>query len=173
MAVEPAPSLAPFDLVERGELRQCRARAAVANLPYSIAEREAAVVAAGLPETEGEVRAETIADSHGPGNVLTIEVESEHVTEVFTGFGERGVLAETVAARAVAEARAYLAKDAAVGEHLADQLVLLMALAGQGEFTTVEPSLHTRTNVDVIRRFLDVRIRVVEPVEGVWRVKVG
>jgi RNA 3'-terminal phosphate cyclase (ATP) len=168
--VEPAATLAPFDLVERGELRGCRARASVANLPYSIAEREAAVVAARLPECD--VRAETITGSHGPGNVVTIEVESKHVTEVFTGFGERGVPAETVAARAVAETQRYLDTGVAVGEHLADQLVLLMALAGAGEFTTAPLSSHTRTNVDVIQRFLDVRIRAAEDSEGVWRVTV-
>jgi RNA 3'-terminal phosphate cyclase (ATP) len=173
VAVEPAASLEPFDLTERGALVACRARAAVANLPFSIAEREIAVLAAQLPEAGDDARAETIAGSHGPGNVVTVEVASERVTEVFTGFGARGVPAETVAARAAAETRRYLDAGVAVGEHLADQLVLLMALAGKGAFTTVEPSSHTRTNVAVIGRFLDVRIRVSDEGDGVWSIRVG
>jgi RNA 3'-terminal phosphate cyclase (ATP) len=36
----------------------------------------------------------------GPGNVVTITLEHEHVTEVFTGFGAKGVSAEAVAERA-------------------------------------------------------------------------
>ena len=74
---------------------------------------------------------------HGPGNVLTIVVESEHVTEVFTGFGRKGVRAETLATKAAEEARDYLAAGVPVGEHLADQLLLPIALAGRGAFRTV------------------------------------
>ena len=32
-------------------------------------------------------------DAHGPGNVVLLEIASEQVTEVFTGFGEPGVRA--------------------------------------------------------------------------------
>ena len=45
-----------------------------------------------------------------------------------------------------------------VGEHLADQLLLPMALARGGSFTTVPPSRHTTTNIEIIRKFLDVEI---------------
>lgn len=48
------------------------------------------------------------------------------------GFGERGVPAERVAGRAVREMQAYLDAGVPVGEHLADQLLLLLALAGSG-----------------------------------------
>ena len=52
------------------------------------------------------------------------------------------------APRAVAEAparevRRYLAAGVPVGEHLADQLLLPMALAGAGTFRTTAPSKHT------------------------------
>ena len=36
-------------------------------------------------------------DSAGPGNVLSLEMASDGLTELFTGFGERGVSAEAVA----------------------------------------------------------------------------
>jgi RNA 3'-terminal phosphate cyclase (ATP) len=71
-------------------------------------------------------------------------------------FGERGVSAEQVAARAVAEMRGYLDSSSAVGEHLADQLLLPLALAGAGSFTTVVPSGHTLTNAEAIAKFLPV-----------------
>jgi RNA 3'-terminal phosphate cyclase (ATP) len=54
--------------------------------------------------------------------------------------------------------RRYLASDAPVGSYLADQLVLPLALAGGGTFRTQALSRHTTTNIDVIRRFLDVPI---------------
>lgn len=98
--------------------------------------------------------------SRGPGNVVLLEVESEHVTEVFTGFGERGVRAETVAENVVQEAQRYLASNVPVGEHLADQLLLPMALAKGGVFKTFLPSRHMQTNIDTIRPFLSTEIKV-------------
>src|SRR5262249_46305912 len=118
------------------------------------------------------VQAHTLAsDTPGPGNALSIVIESEHVTEVFTGFGERGVRAEAVATNAANEAKRYLDTSVAVGEHLADQLLLPMALGDGGSFTTFRPSTHTTTNVEIIRRFVDVAIAVEEG--DVTRIVVG
>ena len=64
--------------------------------------------------------------------------------------------------RSTAEVRRYLAAGVAVGEHLADQLLLPLSLAGGGTFTTLPPTLHFTTNVAVIRRFLPVRVRTEE-----------
>jgi RNA 3'-terminal phosphate cyclase (ATP) len=104
--------------------------------------------------------AEVIDNSRGPGNIVLIEVESEHVTEVFTGFGERGLRAEAVAEKAVQAARRYLSTEVAAGEYLADQLLLPLAMAGGGSFTTLPLSRHATTNIDMIRKFLDVEIAV-------------
>ena len=82
-------------------------------------------------------------------------------TELFTGFGERGVPGWKVAGAACDEALAYLGAGVPVGEHLADQLLLPMALGKGGRFRTVAPSLHTRTNIEIVKRFLPVAIEVV------------
>lgn len=58
------------------------------------------------------------------------------------------------------EARRYLASEVAIGEHLADQLLVPVALAQGGVFTTLAPSRHTRTNIDIIAQFLATSIRV-------------
>jgi RNA 3'-terminal phosphate cyclase (ATP) len=65
----------------------------------------------------------------------------------------------------------FRASDAPVGEHLADQLLIPMAMAGGGAFRTVAPSLHTRTNAEVIERFLPVHFDVREGA-GHWHVEV-
>jgi RNA 3'-terminal phosphate cyclase (ATP) len=171
--VEPAQKLTRLELPERGEVRTRSARALVARLPKSIAERELAVVRERLGWSGAELRAEEVPDSAGPGNVLMLEIASEHATEVFTGFGEKGRRAEDVARLAVEEARAYLAAGVPVGAHLADQLMLPLALAGGGLFHTTELSQHSRTNLDVIGKFLAVPVRV-EPLDRrTWRVRFG
>jgi RNA 3'-terminal phosphate cyclase (ATP) len=172
IAIEPASRLEPLDIADRGSVRSVRATAIVANLPYSIAERELAAIAALLPEIDAGSRAEKATSSRGPGNVVTIEVESERVTDLFTGFGQKGVPAEVVAGRVADEARRYLAAAVAAGEHLADQLLVPMALAGGGAFTTVEPSSHTRTNAEVVKKFLDVEIAMEREGDDIWRISV-
>jgi len=94
----------------------------------------------------------------GPGNIVTLEVESEHVTEVFTGVGMRGVRAEQVAAGAAESAERYLRADAPVGDCLADQLLLPMSLARGGSYQTLGLTRHSATNIEVIRKFLDVTV---------------
>ncbi len=105
----------------------------------------------------------------GPGNTVSLEVESENITERFFVVGEKRVRAEVVASQLVNEVKRYLASPAAVGEYLADQLVLPMALAGAGEFTVAHPSCHLQTNIAVVERFLPVRFSLIET-DGVTRV---
>ena len=95
----------------------------------------------------------------GPGNVLLLTLEDEHVTNVFAAFGEKSVTAEAVARQAVQHVRDLLASSAAVDEYLADQLMVPLALAGGGGFTTARISMHARTNAEVIERFLPVRFQ--------------
>jgi len=116
--------------------------------------------------------AETVS-SHGPGNIVLLEVECENLTEIFTGFGERTVRAEVVAERAVNETRRYLAANVAVGEHLADQLLVPMILTKGGAFTTLPLSRHSRTNIDTIGKFMPVEIRVSPEKDRSCTVEVG
>jgi RNA 3'-terminal phosphate cyclase (ATP) len=157
--IEPAADLRALVLTARGEVRRRLARAVVVNLVHSIAERELAVIRKKLRWGPSCLTSEVVS-SRGPGNVVMLEIESENVTEVFTAFGARSVRAEAVAENAASQARRYLAADVAVGEHLADQLLVPMALAKGGVFTTLAPSRHTRTNIDIIAKFLSTRIRV-------------
>jgi RNA 3'-terminal phosphate cyclase (ATP) len=173
VTVEPAGKLARLDLLERGEVVARSGRAVVANLPLSIARREVAVIARKMSWPAERLEVEAVDNSLGPGNVVTIQIDCENVTEVFTGFGERGVRAEAVAEQAVQQARRYLASEAAVGEHLADQLVVPMAIAGGGSFTTGPLSRHAVTNTEVVRKFLDVSVDASTVSNRVWRVGIG
>jgi RNA 3'-terminal phosphate cyclase (ATP) len=160
--VQPAARLEPLELLERGEVKAVRARAIVSRLPRDIAERELAVVRRRLRWPEEALVVVEEERARGPGNALILEVEHARGVEVFSGFGERGVRAEEVARAAVDELEAWLEADVPVGEHLADQLLLLLALAGGGSFRTLPLSGHAATQIDVIRRFLPVQIDVTE-----------
>ena len=70
-----------------------------------------------------------------------------------------GLAAETVAERAVGEAKRYLDAGVPVSEHLADQLLLPLAIAGRGQFVTLPLSDHSTTHIELIGRFLGALLR--------------
>jgi RNA 3'-terminal phosphate cyclase (ATP) len=154
--VRPCEQLAPLVLTERGRRIAGYAEAFVAGLAPGIASRELSYIGAALEWEESQLHMHRLAGERGPGNAVLITVEHEHVTEVFAGFGAKAVRAEAVAHEAIEQARAYLDSSAAVDEHLADQLMLPMALAGGGSFTASMISSHAITNAEVISRFLPV-----------------
>ncbi|HEY9101658.1 RNA 3'-terminal phosphate cyclase [Chitinimonas sp.] len=169
--VEPIAQLQPLDLLARGAHRSTRAEARVAAVPVGVAKRELERVAAQLGAIDTQVR--ELPAREGPGNILLITVAHEGVTEVFSGFGEKGISAEAVADAAATEARHYLESGAAVGEHLADQLLLPLALAGRGSFTAMLASSHFSTNIGVIEKFLPVEFSTTALPEGGIKVELS
>ena len=169
--VQPAAALAPLVLVDRGEITLRRVRALVANLPRHIAEREVRTVLGSLNWAEESGTVVELPGVSGPGNAVAIEIASEHVSEICTGFGENGVTAEAVANDAAQQARRYLAAGVPVGCHLADQLMTVLALGGGGVFRTVALSQHGRTNADVVRTFTGMRTTVTPDGRDVVRVE--
>ncbi len=86
-------------------------------------------------------------------------MEDEHVTNVYSGFGEFGVSAEKIATNTCKEAQLLMKSEATVDEYLADQLLLPMALAGEGSFSTTTLSAHCQSNMAVIQQFLSVNFQ--------------
>jgi RNA 3'-terminal phosphate cyclase (ATP) len=156
--VAPCAQLRQLALTAPGARVAGFAEAVFAGIALNVATRELDVIGAGMGWDERQLLVRGLPVDQGPGNALMITLESEHVTEVFTALGEKMVRAETVAKNLLQEVRRYMASGAAVGEHLADQLLLPMALAGGGSFTADVVSQHALTNAEVIARFLPVAI---------------
>lgn len=171
--VQPTKTLTRLEILERGPVRPISATAIVSKLPQHIADRELNVIAERLQLERDQLHVQIETRSPGPGNIVLVEIETDQVTEIVTAFGEKGVLAETVANQAADEAEAYIAADVPVGEHLADQLLLPLSLGSGGTFVTQRLTEHTRTNIDVIRRFLDVNIETTTDDVGRVRVDVN
>ena len=173
IAAQSAGRLSRLDLLERGAIARQRAVALLSQLPAHIGERELKVARQRLGWPSRNTQLEEVANPVGPGNALTLFIESEQITEVFTGFGERGVRAETVAERVVKEAQAYLDAGVPVGAHLADQLLIPFALAGGGVFRTLAPTPHTTTNIEILKYFLEIDAKVSQMDGQAWEIEVG
>ncbi len=170
LVIEPG-DLRPIEVLDAGPVTSRRATAVLARLPTHIGDRELAIVQESLGFTRAECSVAEISNA-GTGNVLLLEVERAQGRELVAGFGEQGTRAELVASRACAELAAFLAADVPVGEHLADQLLLPLAVAGGGAFRCAPLSLHATTNIETIGLFLDVPVRV-EPAGDAVIVRVG
>ena len=170
LVIEPG-ELRPIEVIDAGPITARSATAVLARLPTHIGDRELAIVQDSLGFTRDECAIREIGDA-GTGNVLLIEVERAQGRELVAGFGEQGTRAELVASRACADLAAFLAADVPVGEHLADQLLLPLAIAGGGAFRCMPLSRHATTNIETIGFFLDMPIRV-EPAGDAVIVRVG
>ena len=171
--ITPTGQLNGLRLIERSESVACQARALITGIPEHVAYRELERVAKKLKWSEEHLHFCPLPSDQGPGNVLLLMVASESVTEVFSGFAQRGVRAEMVADGAINQVKQYLAAKVPVGEYLADQLLLPLALAGEGEFMTLKPSLHALTNIEVIQKFLTVPIKISQATDKAWLIRVG
>lgn len=176
LRIRPAGAPAPLRLLGRGEERDRRVRAVVSALPRHIAEREASVVHAMLRLRPDAMEVVEVPEEEaaGPGNAVMAILAFERVTGVFTGFGRKGVPAEEVAREAARDALAWLeAGEAAVGPHLADQLLAPLAAGPGGVFSTVEPTSHARTQAGLVRQFTGREVRFERAGPSLWRVEVS
>ncbi|MHC4880354.1 MAG: RNA 3'-terminal phosphate cyclase [Planctomycetota bacterium] len=165
--VTPAESLGPLELLECGALQDYRVEALVARLPEKIGRRECSTFTRKLNWPESVARVISLTDTASPGNALIAELQFEHVTEVFVEFGERGKPAERVAASLAKQVCRFVDSGVPVGEHLADQLLLPLAIGawqgtGGGSFRTLALTDHSKTHIEIIRTFLDVKVEVTE-----------
>jgi RNA 3'-terminal phosphate cyclase (ATP) len=151
--VTPTTTAIPLSLLERGTKLGTRATALVSRIGIAIAQREAAVLCSRLTLSESDVRTHEVMECPGPGNALLVELVHEHVTEVVSCAGEFGRSAEAVANGVANEVRRYLAHAYPVGEHLADQLMVPLAMLAGGIYRTGKLSEHARTNITVLRQF--------------------
>lgn len=166
----PAGKLRGLELLTRGAINGRRATAYIAGLPQNIAHRELYAIRTRLNWPQECFHIKVHEDRLGPGNCVCAELDAEGpplVTEVFTAFGQRGVSAESVAGFVLEELERYLTHDVPVGEHLADQLMVPMALAAatagaESRYRTYPLSGHSTTNIQTIQRFLPVHISVEE-----------
>lgn len=167
--VQPS-KLSAVHLCDRGLPLSQRAFALTAGLAPSVGVRELDRVGRRLSMAPEELSAVILDPVCGPGNVLLLEYAFEHVTEIFSAFGQASLRSEKVADAAIDQAVDWLHSGAAVAEHLADQLLLPMVLAGGGSFTTPRMTEHLHSNISVIERFVPLAIQC--QIEGTGRLRV-
>jgi RNA 3'-terminal phosphate cyclase (ATP) len=155
-------SPAGLDLRERGALLRVRGLSASSNLPRHIGTRQESAALQALRSNRVNARIDVLeAPSKGQGTVVFLWAEFDNAMAGFTSLGERGKPAERVAEEAADQLVQFLHSGAALDRHLADQMILPMALAaGPSRLTTEVVTQHLLTNAWVVNQFFPGRIRV-------------
>jgi RNA 3'-terminal phosphate cyclase (ATP) len=132
-----------------------------------VADRQATAAAdvlraAGCPAVETRV---SYSPADSPGSACVVAVDYGVVEVGFGTLGERGKPAETVGREAAGAWSAFHAGAGVVDDHLADQLMVPLALGG-GTLRAPRRTAHIETNAAVIRAF-GYDLSVEEDADGV------
>ncbi len=171
--VTPNPNPQPLHLRDGHDKGELTAQAWVAELPAKIGHQQLTRVGDMLSIPRERRFLHQVNDAIGAGNSFEVSIADTQVTETFTAIGEIKARSRHLATDLAREAKAFLAAGVPVGEHLADQLLIPIALAGDGSFYTVTPSLHTHTNIRIIEQFLPVRFQCDPVREDAYRIAVS
>jgi RNA 3'-terminal phosphate cyclase (ATP) len=164
----PGTPLRPLDLTDRGKLRELTAFIVTATLPGHVGERGERAVEEYFRRV-GRVASVERRDraSPGAGAAVVLVATCEGGIAGFTALGARGKPMEQVAEEACDAFMAWWKSDTACDEHLADQLVLPLALAaGESRWTTPSVTEHLRTVLWVTQQFLPIEFTLEETPEG-------
>jgi RNA 3'-terminal phosphate cyclase (ATP) len=166
--------LQPIECLTRGAQLGVGGQVVFSGLPVEIAERLLARAKRDLADwPEGAFALRELPVDQGPGVILMLEASYANVTEIVSGFGQLGVPAERLAKTSAARMNGYVGASAFAGPYLADQLVLPFVLAQGGCFTTVKPSQHFLTAIDIAGRFTGSRTSLVQQPGGEHLFTVG
>jgi RNA 3'-terminal phosphate cyclase (ATP) len=168
-------ALQGLKMTERGALRSLEIVSATAGLPGHVRNRQAGRARVGVQAAGARPSVQLVElQAFSPGSVVAITGVFEKTRVVTSALGARGKPAETVGEEAAAAFRFYLERPGALDEHMADQLILPLVLArGPSEYTTVRVTEHLKTNVDVIRTFLERKIEIEGEIGSPGRVNIG
>jgi RNA 3'-terminal phosphate cyclase (ATP) len=162
-SIPPCGKLAPWVCQTPGELVSIEGVSAVGRLPLSIATRQREAALEALAGHNALIETAQVR-SLSPGTFVFLKVQHEHAAAGFCALGERGKRAETVGLEAAEELRGFLSSGACLDHHLADQMILYLALAeGQSIITASKISDHLRTNMYVIEQFTDAAFTIQLP----------
>ncbi len=155
MEVSPVSKLVPVTIEDKGRVEAVNGVAFAQNLPDHVVSRmrhAAMKKLIGQPEVKIESQL-----SRGPstGAGIVLSAECRETVLAASALGERGVRSESLGERCADDLIETLCSGATVDEHMLDQIIPYMALAGSGSVVMGEEmTRHAETNISVTERFL-------------------
>jgi RNA 3'-phosphate cyclase len=161
LTVNPVKNIKPFNVTDRQEFREVKGIIHISRLPDHISKRMRNTVKKMFIKysIENDIKIEEVSDALCEGVGITLWAQSEKTVLGTTLLGERGLPAETIGETAARNILSEITSGATLDIHAADQLLPYMALAaefGKSAFLVRNLSNHAKTNMWLIKHFLDV-----------------
>jgi RNA 3'-terminal phosphate cyclase (ATP) len=147
----------PLSLTEMGEATKFVGVSHVSSLPGDIARRQADSARRHLEKFGKPVHIELEIDEVGSKGSGIVVVAVGDSLMGGSALGERGVMAEIVGERAAEQLLQDMSSGGALDRHMSDMLMVLCALNNL-RYTGAQLTEHAKTNLEVIRKFLNVNI---------------
>lgn len=155
LALEPS-DLSSIAVTDRGGLERVdvysTSSSSLEDAAVADRQADAALEELAVPASIPVATTVSYPETRSPGSVLDVVAEYEHTRAGVSALGKRGKPAETVATEAVATYTQFETAGGAVDEHLADQLIPFLAVAG-GRVRAPILTNHVETHCELFQQF--------------------
>lgn len=160
--ISPVNNLKPLRLLDRSDLKTISGISAVANLDFSVAERQRNQSLKRMEQLgyNPKISIERMPSRY-KNTMMLLRAEFETGSGCFAALGAIGKRAEKVADEAVDDLIEYLNSSGCIDKYLADQLVLpLSIIKGESIFSTAKITNHLVTNLEVVKKILNIKVDI-------------
>ncbi|MEK6826081.1 MAG: RNA 3'-terminal phosphate cyclase, partial [Nanoarchaeota archaeon] len=154
-----------LDLMERGELNGIRLFSIASEhlKKAQVAERQSKsavdIIGGHFPDIKIKRKIDYV-DALSPGSGILVVANYENTIIGFDVVGERGKQSEVVGREAGEGLMKILKSRASVDDFMLDQILPFLALSNGGKFKFNKMTEHAKTNIEIIKKFLDVEFKV-------------
>lgn len=160
--IYPIKKLNPINLLN-AEIDEIKGISHATNLPLHVAERQARAAEYVLKKTGHDIDIEIEHSTTGlsPGSGIVVWTQG-NTRLGGSSIGKRGKTAEIVGQEAAKSLLNSLKSNSALDEHMGDQIIPYMALAGNSEVKISKLTMHTLTNLNIVDKFITREFEVYE-----------
>jgi len=162
--VQPIKELKAKNFLERGELLEISGLSVVANLPIDIAKRQKKALIDYLKDLlsipNEKIKIEQVK-TFSPGTFIFLKAKFENILAGFSSLGEKGKPAEKVGQEVAEQFLRYYQSGQCLDPHLADQIILYLALVKKSfSFTVSILTNHLLTHIWLLEKILNIKIKI-------------
>jgi len=170
--IEKPKTLKPIELTKRGNLISNKVEVLHSNLDPKISIKQAKLLHSSLEKDLRDDIKIISVNSDGPGNIIQAYFDYDNIDEMFLSFGIKALPSFKVVKDLIYDINKFTKSEAVVSKYLADQLLLPMSLGEGGIFTTLKPTKHTLTNIEIIKKFINIKISTKEIKQDLWEIEI-
>jgi len=165
--IKPCKELNPLIMIERGDVKRydIRSIASKSLEKAKVAERQIEGAKKIIPKFDCEYF--EYVETFSQGSTAHIHAHCDNSVLGATVYGIKGKPAEEVGAESAKNLMKQINSNACLDEHMADQILPYIALAGNSKVSVAEITNHCKTNIWVIEKFLPIKFEIIDKIISV------